>query len=84
MSLVFTLLCATNQTKDLTLKKTWDFQTKLVGKKGVGLEWWDKTKKKDSTVNKFEEDKDQALVSRTDGDKCKWAREDMSLFKSSI
>ena len=33
-SLVFTFLCITNQTKDLTLKETWEFQTNLVGKTG--------------------------------------------------
>ena len=31
MSLVFTFLCATNQTKDFTLKGTWEFQTNFEG-----------------------------------------------------
>ena len=57
-SLVFTFLCATNQTKDLTLKGTWDFQTKLVEKTGDELERWDKARKKDLIVNNPAEDKD--------------------------
>ena len=84
MSLVFTFLCATNQGNDLTLKGTWDFQTKLVEGKGTRPKWLDKTKKKNFIVNKLEEDKDQAIVLGTDRDKCKWARENISLSKSSI
>ena len=66
---------------DLTLKRTWDFQTKLARK--VGDES-DKTKKKDLTVNNPEEDKNQAFSSRTNGVKCKQAREDMRISNSSI
>ena len=70
-SLVFTFLYATNWTKDLTLKETWEFHTNLVGKLGDKSERWDKVRKKDLTVNNPEEDKDQDLTSETDGDKCK-------------
>ena len=84
MLLVFTFLCTTNQTNDLTLKGTWDFQTKLVGKVGYESKRWDKTKKKDLTVNNLKEDKNQVLTSRIDGVKCKQVREDMRLSNSSI
>ena len=67
MSLVFTFLYATNQAKDLTLKGTWDFQMKLARKAGDESERWDKTKKKDLTVNNPEEDRNQAFASGTGG-----------------
>ena len=63
MTLVFTFLSATNQTKDLTLNGAWDFQTKSTRNDGVGSIWLDKTEKNDFIVNKPEEDKDQALKS---------------------
>ena len=44
----------------------------------------EKTEKKDFIVNKREEDKDQTCTSRMDSDKCKRAREGISLSKSSI
>ena len=60
---MFTFLSATNQAKDLTLNGAWDFQTKSIGNDGVGLIWLDKTEKSDFTMNKPEEDRDQALES---------------------
>ena len=45
MSLMFTFLCATNQAKDFTLKRTWDFQTKLVGKKELDQNGWTRPNK---------------------------------------
>ena len=69
---------------DLTLRGTWDFQTKLVRRKGTGSEELDKAIKKDFIINKPEENRDQALASRADEDKCKRAREDISLSRSSI
>ena len=63
MSLVFTFLSATNQAKDLTLNGAWDFRTKSIGNDGDGLIWLDKTEKSDFTMNKPEEDRDQALES---------------------
>ena len=83
-SLVFTFLCTTNQTKDLTLKGTWEFQINLVGKTGGEPENWDKARKKDLTVKSPEGDKDQDLLSGTEGDKCRWSRDRMRLSKSSI
>ena len=38
----------------------------------------DKAKKKDLTVNKLDEDKDQVLESVIEGEKCTELREDMS------
>ena len=71
MLLIFTFLCVTYQAKDLTLRKTWDFQIKLVRRKGIGAKWSDKAAKKDFTVNKLEENKDQAITFGANGDKCK-------------
>ena len=79
MSLVFILLWAIKQTKDLTSNRACDFQTKSVGNNGIGLVWLDKTKKNDLTINKPEEDKEQALTSGTDGVKCKQERDDTNL-----
>ena len=58
MSLVFAFLFAINQVKDLILNGACDFQTKLVGKNGIGLLWLDKTKRINFTVSKPKEDKD--------------------------
>ena len=77
-SLVFT------QTKDLTLKGTQEFQTSLAGKTGEEPKHWDKARKKDLTVKSPEEDKDQDLASKTDGDKCKQSSDLMRHSKSSI
>ena len=60
------------------------FPNKLVGKARDESERWDKTRKKDLTVNNPKKDKNQALRSRTNGVKCKQAREDMRLSNSSI
>ena len=84
MSLVFTLLCTTNQAKDLTIKGTSNFQTKLVEKKGTESEWLNKARKKGFTVNKPKENKNQTLAFGANRDKCKWVREVMSLSRSSI
>ena len=83
-SLVFTFLCATNQTKDLTLKGTWEFHTNLVGKCGEKSSIWDKAKKKDLTVNNPDEDKDQDLASEAEMDKCIKSRDRMRHSRSSI
>ena len=70
-SLVLTFLWVTNQTKDLILKGTWEFQTNMVGKTGGDSEFWDKARKKDLTVKNPEGDKDQDLLSGTEGDMCR-------------
>ena len=82
MSLAFTFLYVTNQAKDLTLKGTWDFQTKLVERKGIRSRWLDKAIKK-RLYYKIK-DKDQALTSRADGDKSKQVRDNISLSRSSF
>ena len=40
----------------LTFEEAFDFQMKLVGKEGIEIGDLDKTKKKDFTENKLEED----------------------------
>ena len=83
-SLVFTFLCATSQTKALTLKGTWDFHTNLVGKNGDESGIWDKVVKKDLIVNNPEDNKDQDLASEADVDKFIQSRECMRHSRSSI
>ena len=83
-SLVFTFLCATSQTKALTLKGTWDFHTNLVGKNGDESDIWDKAGKKDLTVNNPKDNKDQDLASEAEVDKCIQSRECMRRSRSSI
>ena len=50
----------------------------------IGFDKLDKAKKNDFTKNKPKEDKDNALVTMTDGDKCMKVSEDMSLLRFSI
>ena len=57
------------------MKGTWEFQTNLVGKTEGKPDIWDKARKKDLTVKSPEEDKDQDLLSGTEGDKCIWSRD---------
>ena len=80
MSLVFTFLCATNQTKDFTLKRTWEFHTNLEGKTEGEPENWDKVRKKDLTEKNPEEDKGQDLASEIEGDRCKPSSDRMRLL----
>ena len=44
---------------------------KLVGKTGGDSKYWDKARKKDLTVKNLEGDKDQDLLSGTEGDMCR-------------
>ena len=83
-SLVFTFLCATSQTKVLTLKGTWDFHTNLEGNKGDESGVWDKAVKKDLTVNSPEGNKDQDLASEEEVDKFIQSIERMRCSRSSI
>lgn len=55
----------------MSLNGTLDFQTKLVVKNETESDWLDKTKKNDFTINISNEDNDQALTFRTNGDKYK-------------
>ena len=50
--------------------------------KGLGIDKLDNTKK--IIENKTKEERDQALVSRTEGDKCTRVSEDISLSRLSI
>lgn len=70
MVLVFTLLWASNQAKAFTLDETLGFYRNLVVVKGAVSIELDKAKKKDFLKTKPQKDKDQALISRTDGVKC--------------
>ena len=82
--MVFTFLSVTNQAKDLTLNRACDFQTKSIGNDGVKSIWLDMIEKNDFTMNKPQENRDQALELGPDQDKCKYKREDMSLSRSSM
>ena len=84
MSMVFTFLSVTNQAKHLTLNRACDFQTKSIGNDGVKSIWLDMIEKNDFTMNKPQENRDQALELGPDRDKCKYKREDMSLSRSSM
>ena len=92
MSMVFTFLSVANQAKDLTLNRACDFQTKSrgndgvksIGNDGVKSIWLDMIEKNDFTMNKPQENRDQALELGPDQDKCKYKREDMSLSRSSM
>ena len=84
MLLVLIFLCTTNHVKALTFDGAFDFQPKLVGRNGIGLEGLDKTMKKDFTENEPVEDKDQTLELVVEKDKCTELSEDMSLLRSSI
>ena len=65
---MFTFPCATNQARALTFEGTFELHKNLAGRNKIGLETFDKAKKKDFTVNKPDEDKDQALESAREGD----------------
>ena len=58
---MFTFLSATNRAKDLTLNEACDFQTKSIGNNGIGSIWLDRIEKNDFTINKPEENRDQAF-----------------------
>ena len=56
----------------------------MVGKIGGGSEYWDKARKKDLAVKRPEEDKDQDLLSGTEGDMSRRSKDRIRPFKSSI
>ena len=76
---MFTFPCTTNQTRALTFEGAFDFHKNLVGRNNIRFEKFDKAKRKDLTVNKPNEDKDQVLESTIEGEKYTELREDMSL-----
>ena len=79
MLLVFTFPCTTNQAGALTFEGAFELYKNLVGRNKIGFEKFDKAKKKDLTKNKPDEDKEQALESATEGEKCIELRKDMIL-----
>ena len=82
--MVFTFSCTTNPAKALTFEGAFDFQTKLVGKNGIGFKDLVKTIKKDFTEKELEEDKDHALEYVVVGDKHIEVSDDMSLSREPI
>ena len=82
--LLFAFLCATSQTKVLTLDGTLDFYKNLVGQKTTKSDRLEENKRKDSTVSKPKEYSNQALTSEMDGDKYTQVKENMSLSRFFI
>ena len=76
---MFTFPCTTNQARILTFEGALNFHKNLARRNKIGFEKFDKAKKKDLTVNKPNEDKDQVLESTIEGEKYTELREDMSL-----
>lgn len=79
MSLVFTFLGTTSHSKTFPLGETFDFQIKLVGRKGIRLEDFDKAMKKGLTENEPVGDKNQPLESMVEEDNCIALSESISL-----
>ena len=84
MSLLLTFLCATNHVKALTLDGASAFRTNLARENETETGKLDKAIEKDSIENKLEEERDQALVSRIEGDKYTRVSEDISFSRLSI
>ena len=76
---MFTFPCATNQARALTFEGTFELHKNLAGRNIKGFETFNKTKKKDFTENKLDEDKDHALESDEEGEKSTKLREDINL-----
>ena len=76
---MFTFPCTTNQARALTFEGAFELHKNLARRNKIGFEKFDKAKKKDLTENKLDEDKDQAIESATEGEKCIELREDMIL-----
>ena len=68
----------------MTFEGVFDFQTKLVGKNGIGFKDLVKTIKKNFTEKELEEDKDHALEYVVVGDKHIEVSDDMSLSREPI
>ena len=58
---MFTFPCATNQARALTFEGAFELHKNLAGRNKIGLETFDKAKKKDFIENNLDEDKDHAL-----------------------
>ena len=70
MSLVFTLLCATNQEKALIIDRILDFNINLAREKGIISDVQNNAMENDLIENNSEEFNDHALAFGADGDKC--------------
>ena len=79
---MFTFPCTTNQARALTFEGAFELHKNLARRNKIGFEKFDKAKKKDLTENKLDEDKDQAIESAIEGEKCIELREDMILWRS--
>ena len=66
---MFTFPCATNQARALTFKRAFSLHKNLVGRNRIGFEKFDKDKKKNLTVNKLGEYKEQTLESAVEREK---------------
>ena len=75
---MLTFPCAANQARALTSEGAFDLHKNLAGRNKTKFKKFDKAKKKNLTVNKPDKDKDQALESVAEGEKCTEPREDMS------
>ena len=76
---MFTFPCTTNQARALTFEGAFELHKNLAGRNKIGFETFDKTKKKNFTENKSDDDKDQALESTKEGKKSTELREDINL-----
>ena len=75
---MLTFPCATNQARALTFKGAFDLHKNLARRNKTKFKKFDKAKKKNLIVNKSDKDKDQALESAAEGEKCTEPWEDMS------
>ena len=76
---MFTFPCATNQARALTFEGAFELHKNLVGRNKIGLETFDKAKRKDFIENNPDEDKDHTLESTKEGEKNTELREDINL-----
>ena len=78
------LPCTTNQVRALTFEGAFELHKNLAGRNKIGFETFDKTKKKNFTENKSDDDKDQALEYVKEEEKNTELKEDMILWRRSI
>ena len=81
---MLTFFLATNQAKVLTFDRTFDFQMKLAKEKGIKVDCFDKTRKKDFIENKLKDYEDQTLTTRDDGVRLTLLKMEMSLLRAFI
>ena len=76
---MFTFPCTTNQARALTFEGAFELHKNLAGRNKIGFETFGKTKKKNFTENKSDDDKDQALEYVKEEEKNTELKEDMIL-----